>query len=439
MQLHYDAIIVGGGPAGATAAIRLAQAGWSVALIERESFPRRKVCGECIAASNLPLLEALGIGEAFASLAGPELRRVALLSGRQMISAALPAAPGAQPWGRALGRAQLDTLLVARARALGVTVWQPCIAHSLGGAPGAYCCELRSVRSDGEARSGPDGSVALTAPVAIAANGSWEPLPAERVTLHAGAGMRTGADGHAGAREHDLLAFKANFIGSTLSPGLLPVLSFAGGYGGMVIADGGMLTLACCIQRASLRRARRANPGLRAGEVVQAHLQEQCQGVAAALSGARRVGGWLAVGPIRPSLPLAASGAACGHALAPFRIGNAAGEAHPLVGEGISMAVQSAWLLCALLIGHPEVRGRGRAAHEAQRALHVQYAVQWRRQFLARMRIAACVAQLAMHPGVARSLLPLLRRAPGLLTQGARWSGKIRGVRGVSEGHQENT
>ena len=74
MQTDYDAVIVGAGPSGSTAAILLAQAGWSVALIEKQCFPRRKVCGECIAASNLPLLDALGIGDVFASMAGPELR-----------------------------------------------------------------------------------------------------------------------------------------------------------------------------------------------------------------------------------------------------------------------------------------------------------------------------------------------------------------------------
>src|SRR6185369_12016136 len=66
MRTAFDAVIVGAGPAGSSAAILLARAGWSVALIEKQAFPRRKVCGECIAASNLPLLDALGVGGAFA-------------------------------------------------------------------------------------------------------------------------------------------------------------------------------------------------------------------------------------------------------------------------------------------------------------------------------------------------------------------------------------
>lgn len=71
MQTAYDVLIVGAGPAGATAATLLARAGWSVAVVEKQAFPRRKVCGECIAASNLPLLQALGIDlAAFKAAAG---------------------------------------------------------------------------------------------------------------------------------------------------------------------------------------------------------------------------------------------------------------------------------------------------------------------------------------------------------------------------------
>jgi 2-polyprenyl-6-methoxyphenol hydroxylase-like FAD-dependent oxidoreductase len=102
MTASFDAAVVGAGPAGAATAILLARAGWSVALIERQTFPRRKVCGECIAASNLALLDALGIGPEFERRAGAELRRVALLRGDDAIVAALPGGEGGlRRWGRA--------------------------------------------------------------------------------------------------------------------------------------------------------------------------------------------------------------------------------------------------------------------------------------------------------------------------------------------------
>lgn len=71
---RFDALVVGAGLAGSTTAILLARAGWRIALVEKRHFPRRKVCGECLAASNLPLLHALGVGQHFEALAGPELR-----------------------------------------------------------------------------------------------------------------------------------------------------------------------------------------------------------------------------------------------------------------------------------------------------------------------------------------------------------------------------
>src|SRR5438067_1445894 len=42
---HYDALVVGGGPAGSTTALRLAEAGASVLLVDKARFPRDKPCG----------------------------------------------------------------------------------------------------------------------------------------------------------------------------------------------------------------------------------------------------------------------------------------------------------------------------------------------------------------------------------------------------------
>jgi flavin-dependent dehydrogenase len=401
MQTEYDAIIVGAGPSGSTAAILLAQAGWSVALIEKQRFPRRKVCGECIAASNLPLLDALGIGDAFTAVAGPELRRVALLCGAQSVSAALPASEDAKhPWGRALGREHLDVLLLQRAKAVGASVLQPCAAQSLSGQPGDFRCNVTTVDSD--------QALTLRAPVAIAAYGSWQPLPADR------------ARRRVERRGSNLLAFKANFSNVRLEEGLLPVLSFRGGYGGMVIADHGTTTLACCIREDRLNACRQACRGETAGTVVEAYLRRECAGVRDALTGASRAGPWLAAGPIRPGIRLPRSGADV------FLIGNAAGEAHPIVGEGISMAMQSAWLLCEQLVRSRDVLLHGVGAYKWQREIQERYAAQWRGHFRIRMRIAAWLAQAAMRPTVTARLLPMLRRAPMLLTHSARWSGKIR-------------
>jgi menaquinone-9 beta-reductase len=52
----YDLIVIGGGPAGTSAAITCARSGAHVLLLERGRFPRHKVCGEFVSAESLALL-----------------------------------------------------------------------------------------------------------------------------------------------------------------------------------------------------------------------------------------------------------------------------------------------------------------------------------------------------------------------------------------------
>lgn len=57
----YDIAIIGGGLAGTSLAILCARSGWSVALIEKETYPRHKVCGEYISMESYDFLQDLGL------------------------------------------------------------------------------------------------------------------------------------------------------------------------------------------------------------------------------------------------------------------------------------------------------------------------------------------------------------------------------------------
>jgi len=367
--MHCDAVIVGAGPGGSAAALLLAQAGWSVALIEKSDFPRRKVCGEFISAATMPVLKACGVAGSFIAAAGPPVTRIGVYAGSAMLRA-----PREQVWGRALGREHLDMLLRNAAVAAGANLIQPAEVTAVERQDGAFFCELDDGRK-------------LAARIVIAACGSWNTkgifaLPSPRL------------------RSSDLFAFKAHFINGRLPPGLMPLLAFPGGYGGMVESDGGRLSLSCCIRRDALAKVRRRHGG-KAADAVLAHILETTWGARLALENADLEGRFLSTGPIHP-------GIRSRHDDGIFFTGNIAGEAHPVIAEGISMAIQSSGLLAKLLI--------------ADRA--GRYARAWTRRFAPRIHIAALAAQLAMHTPTRAASLALLRAVPGLLGLGARLSGK---------------
>ena len=124
----------------------------------------------------------------------------------------------------------------------------------------------------------------------------------------------------------------------------MPLLAFPGGYGGMVHSDSGRVSLSCCIRRDVLQALRTGGEPRSAAEAVFQHIRESCAGVRRSLERAVLDGAWLAAGPIAPGIRTR-------YADGIFRVGNAAGEAHPIVAEGISMAMQSAWLLAGALNG----------------------------------------------------------------------------------------
>jgi len=84
------------------------------------------------------------------------------------------------------------------------------------------------------------------------------------------------------------------------------------------------------------------------------------------------------------------------------------------------MAMQSAWLLCRRLIAAQDNVLTG----PALTLVGEGYAADWGRWFAPRIRVAAAFAHVVIRPACAAPLGPLVKRFPGLLTFGARFSGK---------------
>lgn len=117
--MTWDAIVVGGGPAGSAAAALLAADGRRVLVIDRARFPRRKPCAECINPAGVDALRRLGVLDRVMA-ADP-----ARVDGWRIASDGGPSFLGrfsGGVHGIALPRETLDAILLDHARAAGAGV-----------------------------------------------------------------------------------------------------------------------------------------------------------------------------------------------------------------------------------------------------------------------------------------------------------------------------
>ncbi len=59
----YDVIVVGGGPGGSSTAMFLQQKGYNVLILEKQKYPRDKICGDAVSGKSVGMLKALGLDE----------------------------------------------------------------------------------------------------------------------------------------------------------------------------------------------------------------------------------------------------------------------------------------------------------------------------------------------------------------------------------------
>jgi flavin-dependent dehydrogenase len=110
---QYDLIVVGAGPAGSACAITAARAGAKVLLLEKDHFPRQKVCGEFVSPESLGLLHGFLDDGRFRSCPGVVSSRI-FLDNKTLV---IPVSPAAQ----SIPRYDLDPALFAAAQSAGVT------------------------------------------------------------------------------------------------------------------------------------------------------------------------------------------------------------------------------------------------------------------------------------------------------------------------------
>ena len=334
-----DAVVVGGGPAGAALATRLAQAGREVVLVEREALPADKVCGEFLSREAGHYLSLLGL--CLPALGAVPIDALRLCEGGRVATVALPFAA----W--SLSRRVLDEALLARAAEAGATIRR-----------GAKVERLEPSGAGFRARLG-DGA-AIDAGAAFLATGKHDLRGFKRP-----AGL-----------QDDLVAFKQHFHLSREQTAELSrhveLVLFEGGYAGLSLVEEGRANLCLVVRRRRFaelgQRWDRLLAAMRAGSP---HLDTRLAGSS----------------PCGPR-PLALSAIPYGHvrrrSTGIWHLGDQAAVIPSFSGDGMSIALHSAELAArAFLAGI--ARGRVPAPARARRdrpgaALH---------RSLARARAAA--------------------------------------------------
>jgi menaquinone-9 beta-reductase len=160
---HFDLAVIGGGPAGTSAAITAARAGVQVVLFEAKEFPRHKVCGEFVSAESLDVLSDLlrrsSQGKRLLD-SPPVIDRTRLFLGSRMIQSHL------QPAAVSITRYDLDAAL-----------W---LAAQRAGIDARHNCEVSSVRGNGPFEI-TYSSGTCTAKAAIVTAGRWSQFTSERI------------------------------------------------------------------------------------------------------------------------------------------------------------------------------------------------------------------------------------------------------------------
>ncbi len=352
----HDLIVIGGGPAGTSAAITCARDGARVLLLERGRFPRPRVCGEFVSSESLELLADLLAPQHAQLLSGavriPDVR--AFLDGHTIQTQVDPPAVS-------ISRLDLDSALWDSAKQCGVDARQQVVGQTVSGS-GPFLVKTSLGEFEGRALINASGRWSTLNPVAMDSAVKW-------------------------------LGVKGHFAESSPPPSV-DLYFFEGGYCGVQRVD--LRDDVAGSKRVNVCAMVRGDVASTLAEVFACHpvLQERSRG-------------WTPLSEPVSTSPILFREPQPERA-GVLMVGDAAGFVDPFVGDGISLALRSGRLAGECLT--PFFAGRILLAEAAR-----SYRTAYEKRLAPVFRTSSMIRRLLGLPQTARKpILRLLERAPAI-------------------------
>lgn len=373
-------MIIGGGPAGSSAAISLAKSGMSVAVIEKRSFPRDVLCGEFLSHEVISALRSFGIFDDFLLLKPNRITHFRFIP-ENGTDAKHPL--GFE--GYALKRSLLDQLLLKKARSEGTIVVQPAEVVSMNRVKELNMYEVLCKTSG--------GVETFIATHVIAAYGRQNII--DKSLQRPFASFRTG---YSGIKYH-----VPKSMLNVVAAQEIQIYSSHGIYCGVNCVNENEVTLCFLSDKGinqldpkyalyELLEKNDAFKGLFVHDPVPALMKLPVYGTGNIFFGKRKT--------VENGI---------------FMIGDAGRVIAPLAGDGIGMAIESGILVAKVLIASTK-------AHRSQSEIETLYTKEWKRHFSQRITTALTLQKFALSSQGGNIGGRLMQRFPQLTEKFIAWT-----------------
>ena len=357
----FDVLIIGGGLAGLCNAIHLSKFGAKVLLIEKNEYPKHKVCGEYISNEVLPYLQYLDIDPFRFGAVKIDTFQLSTTTNK-LISAKLPLG------GFGISRYQLDYVLSEKAKKNNVLIIQDTVIDV------DFKEDVFSVKTKNKLK--------FTSKICIGSYGKRSSLDVK---------LKRGFI----KKRSPYLGVKFHVKGS-FSENLVALHNFKGGYCGISKVENNTINVCYITNFLSFQKYKNINDFEKNVILKNQFLKEIFENSTSVFEQP------LSISQIsfETKKPIENHMMMCG---------DAAGMIHPLCGNGMSMAIQSAQIASKLILNYLKGNKTNRDT------LEKRYIMQWNAQFKWRLKVGHFIAMLFRNDKVASILLQVLKRLPFLL------------------------